>query len=171
MRAHPTSRMTSPDQSGATSLSPQPFAYRNLPMLLLRARERLMVRFRPILSAHGLTEQQWRVIRALNEQGPMESRHVASLCTISTPSLVGILVRMQRAGLVRKSHVARDRRRVIVTLTPRSVRLIRNIAGELQAVYIELERTLGHATLMAAYEAVDALLGDMESRDRPRSHP
>ncbi|NAW23594.1 homoprotocatechuate degradation operon regulator HpaR, partial [Salmonella sp. gx-f9] len=37
------------------------FKRRNLPHLLLRARETLMARFRPILREHGITEQQWRV--------------------------------------------------------------------------------------------------------------
>ncbi|MGM3243097.1 hypothetical protein ACS2VP_27140, partial [Bacillus cereus group sp. Bc237] len=38
---------------------------RSLPMALLRSRESVMVRFRPMLRAHGLTEQQWRVLRAM----------------------------------------------------------------------------------------------------------
>ena len=37
----------------------------SLPMELLKAREAAMARFRPMLRSHGLTEQQWRVIRAL----------------------------------------------------------------------------------------------------------
>jgi hypothetical protein len=36
---------------------------RALPIALLRAREAVMVRFRPILRYHGVTEQQWRVMR------------------------------------------------------------------------------------------------------------
>src|ERR1700751_1542936 len=38
---------------------------RSLPMLLLRAREAVMRQFRPSLRSHGLTEQQWRILRAL----------------------------------------------------------------------------------------------------------
>ncbi|MDU2926702.1 MAG: homoprotocatechuate degradation operon regulator HpaR, partial [Bradyrhizobium sp.] len=37
----------------------------SLPMALLRAREAVMRQFRPILRQHGLTEQQWRILRAL----------------------------------------------------------------------------------------------------------
>ncbi len=32
--------------------------YRNLPLLLLKAREHFMTHFRPILNQHGITEQQ-----------------------------------------------------------------------------------------------------------------
>ena len=35
-----------------------PLPHRNLPLLLLQAREAVIANFRPILNAHGLTEQQ-----------------------------------------------------------------------------------------------------------------
>jgi len=38
---------------------------RSLPMSLLRAREAVMRQFRPALRRHDLTEQQWRILRAL----------------------------------------------------------------------------------------------------------
>ncbi len=42
---------------------------RSLPMSLLRAREAVMRQFRPSLRNHGLTEQQWRILRALDGGG------------------------------------------------------------------------------------------------------
>ena len=47
------------------SSSKQSLKHRNLPLLLLQAREGVISRFRPILTEAGFTEQQWRVIRAL----------------------------------------------------------------------------------------------------------
>ncbi len=38
---------------------------RALPMLLLWTREAVMLRFRPEIYAHGMTDQKWRVMRAL----------------------------------------------------------------------------------------------------------
>ena len=69
--------------------APSPFS-RSLPMALLRARESVMVRFRPMLRAHGLTEQQWRVLRAMaavtHRLRPME---LSQATYISMPSLRG----------------------------------------------------------------------------------
>jgi hypothetical protein len=48
---------------------PGELRHRNLPLLLLQARERVIARFRPILNAHGITEQQWRIVRALIDHG------------------------------------------------------------------------------------------------------
>ena len=50
--------------------------HRNLALLLLQARESVMAEFRPLLNEHGLTEQQWRVIRALLHDGPLEPRQL-----------------------------------------------------------------------------------------------
>ena len=41
-------------------------------MALLRAREAVMREFRAALRRHGLTEQQWRVLRALTARDEME---------------------------------------------------------------------------------------------------
>jgi DNA-binding MarR family transcriptional regulator len=72
--------------------------HRNLPMQLLHAREKLMERFRPMITAHGTNGQQWRVIRALNESGPMKPRQISDICTISSPGMAGVLARMESMG-------------------------------------------------------------------------
>jgi len=43
------------------------FVHRNLPRLLLEAREAVMQHTRPSLREHGLSDQQWRVLRVLGE--------------------------------------------------------------------------------------------------------
>ena len=39
---------------------------KSLTITLLRARESLMMSFRPLLAKHNFTEQQWRVLRAVS---------------------------------------------------------------------------------------------------------
>jgi homoprotocatechuate degradation regulator HpaR len=134
-------------------------------MLLLRAREKMMERFRPLITAHGLTEQQWRVIRALNEQGPMEPRHISDICTISSPSMAGVLARMESMELVTKERFADDQRRVLVSLTDTSVELVRVISKDLEAHYRELERKVGPEIVERVYRAVDDLLAGLGEED------
>jgi len=94
-----------------------PAASQALPLSLLRAREAAMAFFRPVLNQHGLTEQQWRVIRILVEQGQMESQQLAEHACILKPSLTGVLARLQRDGLVHRYKSTCDRRRVYVVLS------------------------------------------------------
>lgn len=136
--------------------------HRNLPMLLLRAREKMMERFRPLITAHGLTEQQWRVIRALNESGPLEPRQISDICTISSPSMAGVLARMETLGLLTKERFADDQRRVLVTLTKKSHQLVKTISKELEARYQALEKEVGPEVVERVYRAIDDLLAGLE---------
>jgi len=89
----------------------------SLTLTLLQAREAAMAFFRPLLNQHGLTEQQWRVIRVLSENGQMESQQLAERTCILKPSMTGVLTRLERDGLVRRHKPANDLRRVHVCLS------------------------------------------------------
>ncbi len=140
----------------------QAVSHRNLPMLLLRAREKMMERFRPLLTAHGLTEQQWRVIRALHERGPMEPRQLSDVCTISSPSMAGVLARMEAMALVVKERFPGDQRRVRVSLTATSLKLVAALSQDLEARYAEIESQVGRDVVDRVYQAIDALLTGLE---------
>ena len=57
----------------------QPLKRRNLPLMMLHAREHVIAHFRPVLKANGITEQQWRIVRLLLETGlPRTARKSAS---------------------------------------------------------------------------------------------
>lgn len=132
--------------------------HRNLPHLLLRARETLMGHFRPLLAAHGLTEQQWRIVRELVEQGPLEPRQLCEACSISSPSIVGVLARMEETGFVRRERMAHDQRRVRVSLTAKSRRIALRLIPQIEQRYEALETALGLRPIQEVYDALDALL-------------
>lgn len=132
--------------------------HRNLPLLLLQARERVLARFRPVLNANGVTEQQWRIIRALHEMGSLEPRQICEVCQISSPSLAGVLTRMESLGMVEKARHANDARRVSVTLTNSSKELVRSMAPDIEAIYRALEAQLGRELIERCYETLDELL-------------
>src|SRR5256885_12936625 len=79
--------------------------HRNLPLLLMQARERVISYFRPVLNAHGITEQQWRIVRLLLEVPALEPRQIGELCAISSPSMAGVFERMGKAGDIHRRRV------------------------------------------------------------------
>jgi len=131
---------------------------RNLPLLLLRSREGVMSHFRAILNQHGLTEQQWRVLRALLDQSPLEPRQICERCQLLSASATGVLARMEELGLVRRERMAEDQRRVRVSITPKSRALARRMAPRIDAQYRELEQALGPELLDQVYATLDQLL-------------
>ncbi len=100
----------------------------SLPMLLLKARETAMAYFRPSLQEHGLTEQQWRVLRALNEFGEFTAAGLAKECVILAPSITRILRKLAAEDMVDVGRSRVDGRELQVRLTQRGKAVIDKIA-------------------------------------------
>jgi homoprotocatechuate degradation regulator HpaR len=141
--------------------------HRNLPQLMLQAREALLAQFRPILNEHGLTEQQWRILRALLINGPLEPRQLSEACQISSPSITGVLLRMEEAGLVERRRMHDDQRRLLVSVTPRSRQLGRRIFPAIDAQYARIEEIVGVDALGHVYDVLDTLLGALGHAPAP----
>ena len=133
--------------------------YRNLPLLLLQAREALMQHWRPALREHGLSDQQWRVLRVLREQSDgLETGRLAEQAFILGPSLTGILARMQRDGLVTRERSGEDARRSVVRATGQGRALADALSGSIAAQYEDLAQHLGAEPLEQLYGLLDGLL-------------
>ena len=136
---------------------------RNLALLLLRAREGVMAHFRAILTRHGLTEQQWRVLRALLDASPLEPRQICDRCQLHSASATGVLARMEELGLVQRERMAEDQRRVLVSITPKARALARRIVPLIDAQYRELEQRIGAGLMAEVYDTLDRLLGRLDT--------
>lgn len=133
-------------------------AYRNLPQLFLKAREELLCHFRPIISHFGLTEQQWRILRTLSEMEQLEPREICELCHILSPSMTGVLSRMEEMGLVTRTRVPEDQRRVIVRLTRKSEQLVSELGPLIEAQYRVIEQAFGPELIQQLYEVMDKVI-------------
>ncbi|MFW2382470.1 MAG: homoprotocatechuate degradation operon regulator HpaR [Acidimicrobiales bacterium] len=117
---------------------------RSLPMALLRSRESLMRQFRPMLADHGLTEQQWRVIRALaGSELPMDVGEIADATFLLGPSLSRILSNLNERSLIIRQVDKDDQRRFSVTLSRSGHRLFERIAPMSEQIYGEIEERFG----------------------------
>lgn len=135
-----------------------PFVHRNLPRLLLQARESVMAHTRPSLREHGLSDQQWRVLRVLGEHGTVETGRVAREAFILGPSLTGVLSRMERDGLIRRARDPADQRRTVVEATDRGLALVATLSRAIEAHYDWMEKSLGKQKLAQLYALLDAVI-------------
>ena len=133
-------------------------AYRNLPQLFLKAREELLCHFRPIISHFGLTEQQWRILRALAEMEQLEPREICEHCHILSPSMTGVLSRMEEMNLVTRERMPEDQRRVIVRLTPKSEQLVAELGPLIVEQYKVIEQAFGSDLIKELYEVMDRVI-------------
>ena len=135
-----------------------PFVHRNLPRLLLQARESVMARTRPGLREHGLSDQQWRVLRVLGEHGVVDTGRVAREAFILGPSLTGVLARMERDGLIRRTRDAEDQRRSVVEATAKGRALVERLSHAIEAQSVWMEQALGQQKLAQLYALLDAVI-------------
>lgn len=99
--------------------------------------------FRPGLRKHGVTEQQWRILRALAHSGPMEVSELAAATFLLAPSLSRILPDLEKRGLIARRQVDTDLRRSVVSLDPRGLRLIAAHAPYSEEMYAKIARRFG----------------------------
>ena len=137
--------------------------HRNLPLLLLKTREGLMAHFRPILNEHGITEQQWRVMRVLDECGDLEPHELCRACCILSPSMAGILKRMEELDLVQKIRL-KDQRRLIVKPTAVALELIQTISQQTEKYYAQIEQQIGTTNLNGLYRMLDDILSRLAEK-------
>ena len=83
---------------------------RSLAITLLKSREAVMNRFRPMLASAKITEQQWRVLRGLSEYGEVEAGKLAIIACILPQSLSRISRNFEKQNL-RDAHFANVARR------------------------------------------------------------
>jgi homoprotocatechuate degradation regulator HpaR len=114
-----------------------------LPMALLRAREAVMTRFRPMLAAHDINEQQWRVIRVLGEVDSLDASEVALRANILAPSLTRMIKTMTERGLIERAKDSSDGRRVMLSIAPKGRDLLAAVAPDSAAIYRQLEAEYG----------------------------
>jgi len=140
---------------------------RSLPMQLMLAREAVMQRFRPHLNGHGLTDQQWRIIRALNEVDSLDIAALGRACCLHTASLSRILPNLEADGLVSRRADKRDQRRVSVSLTAKGRKLFETVAPQSEAIYPQLAQEIGPHRLEQIYTLLDEAIGILEKPRRP----
>ncbi len=150
--------------SGGNNLPMRDFAH-SLPMALLQARESAMRRFRPMLRKHGLTEQQWRVIRALAESDNIEVSELADRCMLLAPSLTRILQFLESGNLVKRTRVAADQRRSTIALTRKGRQLFEEVAPDSEALYEQIEQAFGKDGLDQLYDQLHRMYVALETTE------
>ncbi len=87
------------------------------------------------LRSHDLTTVQWRILMLLHDHSPSTVSDLARRSVTKMPTLTRMLIRMEKAGLVRRNVLAGDRRIVEVTMTNKAKKTLRMVQGIGQRVF------------------------------------
>ena len=109
----------------------------------------------------GVTEQQWRVLRVLREEGLREPTLIAERACLLLPSLTRILKKLEDKKLILRRIDLNDSRRQIVEISEYGLGII---YSKLPAMVQQAERT---RTLLGPdrHELLLDLLGELHDLD------
>jgi homoprotocatechuate degradation regulator HpaR len=143
----------------------------SLPIALLRARQATAHKFKPHTDAAGLTQPQWRVIRALAAGEALDVATLAARCVLMQPSVSRLLKGLQDRGII-ETVAGTDARRRLLRLTDEGQRLFDRIAVISEAVYRDIEAVYGREDLARLVEMLVRLREVAENLpDLPQEMP
>ena len=134
---------------------------KSLPIALLRAREAVMAQFRPMLASHDLNEQQWRVLRVLEEQGELDATQLAAHAFILAPSLTRMIKSLQSRKMIARVKDRGDARRSLLRLTQTGLDKIEEVSVHSAEVYSLIDATYGVEKVKKLLLMLDELVTDI----------
>ncbi len=113
--------------------------------------------FRPVLADNDLTEQQWRILRVIDTKGSIDFSTLSKETCILSPSLTGIISRLEKQGLVTKQKSAHDGRQFYIHTTDKAAALVEQLRPQIEEQYVALKEALGESK----YEQLSDLLNEL----------
>lgn len=114
---------------------------------LLAAREAAMCHIRPVLRLANVTEQQWRILRILVDEGSQDPSRLAGKAMLLPPSVTRILKELRERRLISRVPDAADKRRSIIAASDEGRKLISATADQIKPVLSMFEDIFGQDRL------------------------
>ena len=112
-----------------------------------------------MLREHDVTEQQWRVLRALaSSTVALRFSDIAHATYISLPSLSRLLKTLEARGIVRRAVHEDDLRAAQLSLTRAGRALIARIAPVSEGHYDEITAAIGAVDIEQLYALLDVVV-------------
>ena len=139
---------------------------RSLAITLLRSREAVMDRFRPMLASAKITEQQWRVLRGLSEHGEVEAGKLAYIACILPQSLSRIARNFEKKNLIFMKNDPSDARKILLSLTDEGKILMSRATIDSKEIYSQLIEDFGRENLDQLLEKLNSLQSSLNLKSR-----
>ncbi len=116
-----------------------------------------MALMRPVLRAHGVSEQQWRILRALSRTEPLDKTSLSARAMLLMPSLLRMLKELERLGFVSSVPAPGNRRMQRILLTSDGARLVRRVSADIEKKNLEIRQIAGAALVDDITRALNLL--------------
>jgi len=155
------------DAAGSEPLPPCPLGYQSSTWYLLKvAGSQAHDRWAEVLAQFPVSPSQFKVLRAISESGPLGQHQLANLISVDPRNAVPLIDSLAERGLLAREVDPADRRRRVLTLTPRGQRL----AAELASVAAEVEQDFLSPLSPAEQQSLRQMLLSLVRMRQPAGH-
>ena len=112
---------------------------------------------REMLLQSQISEQKWRVLRVVDESGPIEQSTIAKTSCLLLPSLTRIVQAMETDGLLTRAVDSKDRRKSIISVTQKGRNLIQEHVAQSNRIFATIEEQLGKTKIGELLDLLEEL--------------
>lgn len=126
---------------------------------IVRTADLLRRRFSRLVEPHGISGQQFNVLRILRGAAPetLPTLTIAERMIEQAPGITRLLDRLERKGLVRRERCVRDRRQVLCEITRKGLQLLEALDGPIGRADDEALGEVSGADLKTLIRILDAV--------------
>ncbi|SHF31913.1 DNA-binding transcriptional regulator, MarR family [Desulfacinum infernum DSM 9756] len=121
------------------------------------ARE-LDIHSKHIQETYKITVPQLICLREIYEHGPISLGALTKIVFLNSSTVTGIVDRLEKRSLVRRTRVSKDRRKIHVEITDEGVEFIKNAPTPLQDTFVERLQQLGEEEVQSILWAIERLV-------------
>lgn len=112
-----------------------------------------------VVEPHGLTLQQYNVLRILRGSGPegLPTLEIADRMIESSPGITRLLDRLEEKNLIGRVHCPKDRRRVLCSVTPAGLGVLAALDDPVRAADEKVLGGLPRAEVETLIRLLDAI--------------
>ena len=115
---------------------------------LMRTAHIIRRRFEAVAEPHGITSQQYNVLRILRgARGPLPTMEIAERMIEPTPGITRLVNSLEQRELIRREQWPGDRRQMLCQITPAGLRLLAELDDVMNAFDEQLAGTLSEDDL------------------------
>jgi len=162
-------REASPLQAELKQKRPFPSPHAEALVGLLRTTDLVRREATALLEAHGLTLQQYNVLRILRGAGPegLPTLEIAARMIEVAPGITRLLDRLEGKKLVRRARCPKDRRQVLCSITAAGLELVARLDEPVATCDARLLGGLTPERLAQLIALLDDLRGHVLARTEP----
>jgi len=126
--------------------------------------------YHPLLSKYGLTYPQYLVLMVLWENDNQPVNDIARRLFLETNTVTPLLQRMEKEGILTRAKGKKDGRQMIVSLTPKGIKLQENLADVPRTVgSTVLCEKLTPETIPELFEVLDGMIERLNNKETNNS--